>query len=348
MENSPYIEINNGTIHAPGLRRGRYPILSNINLRVYPGELVYLIGKVGTGKSTLLKTLYGEVPLSGGSGQIAGYRLGGLKRRQVPFLRRRLGMVFQDFQLLTDRNIYSNMLFVLKATGWKNPVAMYERIDEILSMVGLTKKYKKYPHQLSGGEQQRLAVGRAFLNHPEIILADEPTGNLDWETSQEIMALFTDITNLGCSVLLATHNISIIENNPSRILRFSGGSIEEIEYEAVFGGQSKEFRGGNYKTQVNNNYNYMGGGPIKATDNNGANNSYYNFNNNFDSSNNNLDSSNNNLDSSNNNSNIDNNSSNHIPPPQSYINPYSLGSLFAEEPTEEQQYSNSEKYDGNY
>ena len=231
---TPVIELSNAAIHATpsrGRRRRNIgeAILSGINMEVYPGELVYLIGKVGSGKSTLLKALYGEIPISYGSGRIAGFDLTDLRKREIPFLRRQLGMVFQDFQLLADRNVYENMRFVLKATGWKNETAIRVRIDEILSLVNLNNKVYAMPYQLSGGEQQRLAVGRAFLNHPDIILADEPTGNLDPETSEDIMSLFIDIIHMGCSVLLATHNISLIENFPSRTLRFLNGCVEEID-----------------------------------------------------------------------------------------------------------------------
>ncbi|MEG0499734.1 MAG: ATP-binding cassette domain-containing protein, partial [Rikenellaceae bacterium] len=195
-------------------------VLTNINFEVEKGELVYLIGKVGSGKSTLLKALYGEVPIMQGEGMVAGYNLRSLSSSVIPYLRRRLGIVFQDFQLLPDRNVYDNLAFVLKATGWKKESEMQERIGQILELVNLTHKAYKKPHHLSGGEQQRLTIGRSFINHPEIILADEPTGNLDPSTTEDIMKLFMDITAMGTSVIIATHDISIIEHHPSRTMAF--------------------------------------------------------------------------------------------------------------------------------
>lgn len=218
-----------------GVKAMGKPILSNVNLEVYQGELVYLIGKVGSGKSTLLKTLYGELPLSYGKGHVAGFNINNLKRTDIPFLRRRLGIVFQDFQLLPDRNIYENMRYVMLATYTRNERTIRNRIYEVLSLVNLESKVHKMPFELSGGEQQRAAIGRAFLNRPELIIADEPTGNLDPETSEEILSLFSEITQMGCSVLLATHDVSLIEHYPSRTLRFNNGTIEEIDIYDILG-----------------------------------------------------------------------------------------------------------------
>lgn len=208
-------------------------VLTNINFEVAKGELIYLIGKVGSGKSSLLKALYGEIPILSGEGMVAGYNLRKLSSSDIPYLRRKLGIVFQDFQLLPDRNVYDNLLFVLKATGWKRENEMSERISQILDLVNLSHKAYKKPHHLSGGEQQRLTIGRAFLNHPEIILADEPTGNLDPATTEDIMKLFTDIASMGTSVLIATHDIGVIESNPSRTLAFDSGQLYEVDIQSA-------------------------------------------------------------------------------------------------------------------
>ena len=200
-------------------------ILSNINLKIDKGEFVYLIGKTGSGKSSLLKTIYGDVELVNGSAGVAGFQLNHLKEKEIPFLRRKLGIVFQDFQLLTDRSVQSNLLFVLQATGWKDKNKMKERIAEVMENVGLSTKGFKMPHELSGGEQQRVVIARALLNHPEMILADEPTGNLDPETSEGIMRLLVDISQKGCSVLMATHNYLLIEKFPARIIKCEKGRI---------------------------------------------------------------------------------------------------------------------------
>jgi cell division transport system ATP-binding protein len=200
-------------------------ILTNVNLQIDKGEFVYLIGKTGSGKSTLLKAIYGEVRLQEGEGIVAGFQLHGLKEKHIPYLRRKLGIVFQDFQLLTDRSVYSNLLFVLEATGWKDTVKMKERIHEVLEKVGLGTKGFKMPHELSGGEQQRIVIARALLNDPEIILADEPTGNLDPETSEGIMRLLFDISNAGRAVLMATHNYPLIEKFPARIIKCEKGRL---------------------------------------------------------------------------------------------------------------------------
>lgn len=200
-------------------------ILSNVNLEIEKGEFVYLIGKTGSGKSTLLKTIYGDVKLAEGEGTIAGFQLNHLKENQIPYLRRKLGIVFQDFQLLTDRSVNSNLLFVLEATGWKDQSKMKEKIAEVLDKVGLATKGFKMPNELSGGEQQRIVIARALLNDPEIILADEPTGNLDPETSEGIMRLLFDISKSGRAVLMATHNYPLIEKFPARIIKCEKGRL---------------------------------------------------------------------------------------------------------------------------
>jgi cell division transport system ATP-binding protein len=202
-------------------------ILNNVNLKVDRGEFVYLIGKTGSGKSSLLKVLYGDIRLTQGEGAVAGFNLRKIKNREVPMLRRKLGIVFQDFQLLTDRTAKENLEFVLKATGWSDKNKMQERISEVLAKVGLSTKGFKMPHELSGGEQQRLAIARALLNDPDVILADEPSGNLDPETSNEIMQLFFDISNSGRAVVMATHNYSLLEKYPARIVKFEQGKVSD-------------------------------------------------------------------------------------------------------------------------
>lgn len=186
-------------------------ILSDVNFNVEKGEFVYVIGKVGSGKSSLIKTLNAEIELFEGTGSVAGFQLDKIKSKEIPLLRRKLGVVFQDFKLLADRSVYNNLLFVLKATGWDNKKAIEERIAEMLHLVGMEAVKNKMPHQLSGGEQQRIVIARALLNHPEIILADEPTGNLDHDTSLEIMELFKKIHEEGKTVLMATHDKLIVD-----------------------------------------------------------------------------------------------------------------------------------------
>lgn len=210
-------------------------ILSNVNFSVDSGEMVYLIGRVGSGKSSLLKTMYAELPLMEGQGMVAGYDLASLKKSHIPYLRRKIGVVFQDYRLLTDRNIYQNLLFVLKATGWKDMAQIRARIEQVVSMVSLNNKEHKMPSELSGGEQQRLSIARALLNNPQLILADEPTGNLDPAAADEIMKLFASIRETGCAVIMSTHNISNIEQYPSRTIRFNQGEIEEIDINAILG-----------------------------------------------------------------------------------------------------------------
>ncbi len=209
-------------------------VLSDVNLRVVEGEMVYFIGRVGSGKSTLLKTLYAEVQLLEGEGRVVGMDLRKIGRSDVPHLRRRLGIVFQDYQLLDDRNVFYNLYDVMKATGWKNETDIRRRIDEVLKLVGLDNKAYKMPFELSGGEQQRLVIARALLNSPRLLLADEPTGNLDPVTADEIMRLFREITAKGCAIIMSTHNTALIEQYPARTIMFSKGKIAEIDLEASF------------------------------------------------------------------------------------------------------------------
>jgi cell division transport system ATP-binding protein len=200
-------------------------VLTNVSLNIDKGELVYLLGKTGSGKSSLLKTLYADLDLHQGSATVAGYNLGAIKRKEIPYLRRKLGVVFQDFQLLTDRSVNDNLLFVLKATGWKDKNAMQKRMQEVLEKVQLSTKGFKMPHELSGGEQQRVSIARALLNDPELILADEPTGNLDPETSEGIMNLLLEISKNGRAVLIATHDIMMFDKFPSRTIKCESGNV---------------------------------------------------------------------------------------------------------------------------
>lgn len=215
--------------------QGDHLVLSDVCLKVDKGEFVYLVGRVGTGKSSLIKTLNAQLPLKEGSGFVAGYDLTKLRRKDIPYLRRKLGIVFQDFQLLTDRSIYDNLEFALRATGWKNKKDIDFRIGEVLEKTGLSNKGYKMPHQLSGGEQQRVVIARALLNDPDIILADEPTGNLDPETSEGIISLLAEISRNGRAVVVATHNYNIIKKFPARTVKCSDGRLfekdedEEIE-----------------------------------------------------------------------------------------------------------------------
>ncbi|MBZ9650801.1 cell division ATP-binding protein FtsE [Psychroflexus montanilacus] len=203
-------------------------ILSDVNIEIKKGEFVYLIGKTGTGKSSFMKTLYGDLPLKSGFGQIVGVELQNLKDKQIPFLRRKLGVVFQDFKLLNDRNVKENLIFVLKATGWKDKSKMEQKIDEVLDKVGMKTKSFKFPYQLSGGEQQRIAIARALLNDPELILADEPTGNLDPQTSVEVMQVLQEINANGNTILMATHDYALLLKFPSKTLKCDGQRLFEV------------------------------------------------------------------------------------------------------------------------
>lgn len=214
-------------------------VLTNVNLGVNKSEFLYLVGKVGSGKTSLIKTLNAQLPLKEGSGRVAGYDLSAIKSREIPYLRRKIGIVFQDFQLLIDRSVNENLEFVLRATGWKNRNDIQVKISDVLDKVGLTLKGYKLPHQLSGGEQQRVVIGRALLNDPDIILADEPTGNLDPETSEGIIRLLKDISFSGKAVMVATHNYTILKKFPARTVKCENGKLfevnddEEIELEAL-------------------------------------------------------------------------------------------------------------------
>jgi cell division transport system ATP-binding protein len=219
--------IGNTVIQLQGvdIYQQKHLVLSNVNLHIDKGEFVFLIGATGSGKSSLLKVIYGDLHIASGEGHAGGYDLKKLSDKDVPFLRRKLGIVFQDFQLLTDRTIEDNMRFVLNATGWKDKKLTAERTRDVLEKVGLRSKLKKMPHELSGGEQQRVVIARALLNDPEIILADEPTGNLDPETSEEIMLLLKEISRAGTAVLMATHDYHIIRTFPSRIIKCENGKV---------------------------------------------------------------------------------------------------------------------------
>jgi cell division transport system ATP-binding protein len=216
------VEFNNATIAIKD-----HIVFSGINFSVAKGELIYVIGKVGSGKTSLIRTINAEIPMKEGNAVVAGYTLTSLKLKERPYLRRKLGIVFQDFQLLTDRSIYDNLEFVLKATGWKDKNVINTRIGEVLEKVGLEFKANKKPHQLSGGEQQRVVIARALLNNPEIILADEPTGNLDPQTSEDILQLLIDISKSGRAVIIATHNYNLLRKFPSRIVKCHNETLVE-------------------------------------------------------------------------------------------------------------------------
>ncbi len=200
-------------------------ILNDVNLELGKGEFVYLIGKVGSGKTSLLKTLYKELDIHSGEAEAMGYNLRTIKRKHIPALRRKLGIVFQDFQLLTDRNVYANLEFVLRATGWKDKREIDYRIEEVLEQVGMSDKGKKMPNELSGGEQQRIVIARAILNKPELILADEPTGNLDVETGRRIVELLRSICDAGSTILMTTHNLNLLQEYPGKVYRFADKHI---------------------------------------------------------------------------------------------------------------------------
>jgi cell division transport system ATP-binding protein len=209
------------------------PVLTDINIEVQKGEFIYLIGRTGSGKSSFLKTLYADLPLSQGEGNIVDYNLATLKEKEIPYLRRKLGIVFQDFKLLPDRSIKENLLFVLKATGWAEEAEMELKIEEVLDKVGMKGFAPKMPHQLSGGEQQRIGIARALLNDPELILADEPTGNLDPQTSIEIMEVLKKIHENGKTILMATHDYALVLKYPAKTLKFDEGKIFEVVQRVV-------------------------------------------------------------------------------------------------------------------
>ena len=204
-------------------------ILGGVNFELSKGDFLYIIGKVGSGKSTLLKTLYAEMPVKTGQANVFDCDLKQIGKKQIPFLRRKIGIVFQDFQLLTDRTVEDNLLFVLKATGWKNKKEMDARMTKVLSVVGMLNKGYKYPHELSGGEQQRIVIARALLNSPELILADEPTGNLDPETGSRIVQLLQDISEKGTSVIMTTHNYQLVQNFPGKVLKCENGKLVDCD-----------------------------------------------------------------------------------------------------------------------
>lgn len=219
------LEIENAYIY-----QGKTLVLDGVNLKIAQGEFVYLIGRTGSGKSSLLKTLYGDLPIQQGAGSVVGYDLQRLHSKDVPYLRRKLGIVFQDFQLLMDRTVEENLIFAMSASGWRDKQKMQERMDDVLSKVGLSTKGFRMPHELSGGEQQRVVIARALLNDPELILADEPTGNLDPDTSDDIMQLLIRLNqDFHTAVLMATHNYYIIEKFPARIVRCANGKITDEE-----------------------------------------------------------------------------------------------------------------------
>ena len=219
----PIIRYENVSICQQGLE-----ILEGINFELNKGEFVYLIGKVGSGKTSFLKTIYGELDIHSGEAEVMGCNLRTMKQKHIPDLRRRLGIVFQDFQLLTDRTVHANLEFVLRATGWKNKVDIHMRIEEVLEQVGMSGKGYKMPNELSGGEQQRIAIARAILNKPELILADEPTGNLDVETGQRIVELLKEICAQGSAILMITHNLSMLSEYPGKVYKFENHHIEEV------------------------------------------------------------------------------------------------------------------------
>lgn len=220
---SPILQLKDVSIY-----QGDSLVLSNVNVEINKGDFVYLIGKTGTGKSSFMKTLYGDLPLTEGEGHIVEFDLKTLKEKDIPYLRRKLGVVFQDFKLLSDSTVNENLLFVLRATGWKEKAEMDRRVEEVLSKVDMKTKGFKYPHELSGGEQQRVAIARALLNNPELILADEPTGNLDPQTSIEVMEVLQEINKNGNTILMATHDYALLLKYPSKTLKCDDNQVFEV------------------------------------------------------------------------------------------------------------------------
>lgn len=220
---SAVIKFENATIF-----QDERPIVVNVSLEILGGEFVYLLGKTGSGKSSFLKTLYADLPLLDGNASVCGFDLKNLKQREIPYLRRKLGIVFQDFQLLGDRSVFENLRFVMKATGWKDELKIKERIADVVKKVNLLGKEQKLPHELSGGEQQRVSIARALVNNPELLLADEPTGNLDPETSEEILKLLMSLSESGCAVVFATHDMLVYNKYRSRTLNFENGYVKEV------------------------------------------------------------------------------------------------------------------------
>lgn len=210
------------------IRQAEQIVLRNVNLTVQGGEMIYLLGKVGSGKSSFMKTLYGALPVAAGEARVLDYDMTRIRRRKLPYLRRRLGIIFQDYKLLTDRSVEENLLFVLRATGWKDKKLMQSHVREVLEQVGMANKAYKRPYELSGGEQQRVVIARALLNSPEMVLADEPTGNLDAETGREIMELLYSISRAGITVLMSTHNRLWPELFPGKIWLFDNGEIKDV------------------------------------------------------------------------------------------------------------------------
>ena len=224
----PLIRYQNVSICQQGLE-----ILEDVNFELNKGEFVYLIGKVGSGKTSFLKTIYGELEIQSGEAEVMGHNLRTIKQKHIPELRRRLGIVFQDFQLLTDRTVHANLEFVLRATGWKNKVDIHMRIEEVLEQVGMSGKGYKMPNELSGGEQQRIVIARAILNKPELILADEPTGNLDVETGHNIVKLLKEICAQGSAILMITHNLNMLKDYPGKVFKFENHHIEEMKQQEI-------------------------------------------------------------------------------------------------------------------
>ena len=229
-QNKPIISFRNADII-----NGEATVIYNLNMDVMPGDFVYIVGKVGTGKTSIIRTIIAENPLVKGEGEACGFQLNGIRDREIPYLRRRMGVVFQDFQLLMDRSVEDNLSFVLRATGWKNEDEMSKRINSVLEAVGMQRKAHKMPHQLSGGEQQRIAIARSLLNDPEVIIADEPTGNLDNETADGIMKLLTGINkDKGTAIVMVTHNRQIFEKYPGRVMVCKDENcIEQTEEDAI-------------------------------------------------------------------------------------------------------------------